>query len=228
MVKKDNKTAGDRSGAELLAQLELFRQLPLNMLKQIGRETKIESFRAGHVFFRTGEEGRALYVLEKGHVRTYRDFGERKLIIAELEAPAIFGEMGCVGEQMYHCVAEGTKATQVRAVSRERVEALVKKSPSVAQNLLDLVSRRYVTTLLELETTSFRSLIPRLAKLLLAEAKGECVNDLTHAGIAERLRVYRESATSALGELRRAGIVAIERKRIKILDREQLERAARE
>jgi DNA-binding transcriptional regulator LsrR (DeoR family) len=54
------------------------------------------------------------------------------------------------------------------------------------------------------------------------------VSDLTHKEIAERLRVYRESATSALGELRKAGIIAIERKRIRIVDRARLERASRE
>ncbi|MBS1842044.1 MAG: Crp/Fnr family transcriptional regulator [Acidobacteria bacterium] len=228
MVKKGNKGGSDRAATGLPAELELFRELPSDALAQISQEAKVESFGAGHVFFKTGEPGKALYILEKGHVRTYRTFGDRKLIIAELGAPAIFGEMGCVGQRIYHCIAEGTKPTQVRAVSREQVERLLEKYPSVAQSLLDMVSRRYVNTLVELEATSFRHLIPRLAKLLLARAEDDCVDDLTHAEIAERLRVYRESATSALGELRKAGIVAVERKRIRILDRERLERAARE
>lgn len=36
------------------------------------------------------------------------------------------------------------------------------------------------------------------------------------------------TATAALGELRKAGIIAIDRKQIRIIDRERLERAARE
>lgn len=46
--------------------------------------------------------------------------------------------------------------------------------------------------------------------------------------IAERLHVYRESVTSALGELGKAGIIAIRRKCIRIVDRTHLERASRE
>lgn len=69
---------------------------------------------------------------------------------------------------------------------------------------------------------------PRLARLLLNWAADDVVRDLTHKEIAQQLRVYRESATSALGELRKAGIVSVERKRIRILDRLRRERASRE
>jgi len=68
----------------------------------------------------------------------------------------------------------------------------------------------------------------RLATLLLARAKRGLIKGITHKEIAEYLRVYRESATTALGELRKAGIIAVERKRIRIVDRARLERAARE
>jgi CRP-like cAMP-binding protein len=51
---------------------------------------------------------------------------------------------------------------------------------------------------------------------------------MTHKELAQHLRVYRESATTALGELKKAGIIAVERKQIRILSRARLERAARE
>ncbi len=211
-----------------MESMELFRGLSGPRLEALEKNSKVENFRAGHIFFKTGEAGQGLYLLEKGHVQTYRNFGEKKLIIAELEAPAVFGEMGCVGQRSYHCVAETTKGSRIRTISGAQVEALLEEFPSVTRKLLDLVSARFVSTLLELETSSFRHLIPRLAELLLESAEGEWVRGLTHKEIAERLRVYRETATSAIGELRKAGIIEVERKRIRILDRRRLERAARE
>ena len=68
----------------------------------------------------------------------------------------------------------------------------------------------------------------RPAALLLEKADGDCVRGLTHKEIAERLRVYRESVTAALGEMRKAQIIAVRRKRVRILDRARLEHAARE
>src|SRR5262249_3165525 len=108
------------------------------------------------------------------------------------------------------------------------MDALMEEFPELTRKLLEMVSERFVSTLLELETSSFRDLIPRLANWLIRRAEGEWVRDMTHQEIAECLRVYRESVTSAIGELRKAGIISVERKRIRILDRGRLERAARE
>ena len=194
----------------------------------IEEKSQVQNFKAGHVFFRPSESGQVLFVLEKGRVQTFRMIGRRKLIIAELKPPAVFGEMGCVGQCMYHCSAQATEPSRIRVISRNDLDALLDQQPRIARRLLDLVSERFVQVLLDLEATSFQELIPRLAKLLLENLEGDRVHNLTHKEIAERLHVYRESTTTALGEMRKAGIITIGRKNILILDRARLERAARE
>jgi len=103
----------------------------------------------------------------------------------------------------------------------------LKRFPDVTRRLLDLVGQRFFHVLMDLEATSFRGLIARTARLLLERADGDRVEDMTHKEIAERLHVYRESATE-VGELRRAGIITVGRRQIRILHRGRLERAARE
>lgn len=214
--------------AASLSAADLFQGLPPSCLRTIQEKSEVREYRAGHIFFRPGEIGEVLFLLEKGHVRTFRTSGKKKLIITDLKPPAVFGEMSCVGQHMYHCSAEALQASRIRYLSIANMQALLEEYPEITRRLLDLVSQRFLDVLLNLEETSFRPLIPRLAKLLLDNAEEDCVRDLTHKEIAERLRVYRESATSALGELRKAGIIAVERKRIRIMDRGRLERAARE
>ena len=63
-----------------------------------------------------------------------------------------------------------------------------------------MVNERFLHVLLDLEATSFRQLIPRIASFLLERAKEDCVRNMTHREIAQHLRVCRESATAALGE----------------------------
>src|SRR5215469_10408391 len=77
--------------------VDLFEGLPETCLRAIEERSKVGDFRAGHVFFRPGQRGEVLFLLENGMVQTFRMSGARKLIIAELRAPAVFGEMGCVG-----------------------------------------------------------------------------------------------------------------------------------
>lgn len=215
--------------AASLSAVDLFRGLPASCLHLVATSSTVEEFRAGHVFFRPGETGQVLFLLEKGRVQTFRMTGEKKkLIIADLEPPAVFGEMGCVGQCMYHCCAETTAASRVRTITRAELDHLLEKYPEMTRRLLDLVSQRFVRVLLDLESTSFRELIPRLANLLLQRAIENRVGEMTHREIALHLHVYRESVTAALGELKKAGIIRVGRKQIHILDRARLERAARE
>lgn len=214
--------------AASLSGTELFAGLPRTCLRALEEGSEVREFKSGHVFFRSGQRGEMLFVIERGHVQTFRTSGGKKLIIAELGPPAVFGEMACVGQSMYYCSAQTTEPARIRIISTKQLEKLLEDFPALTRRLLDLVSQRFVNVLLELEATSFKQLVPRLAALLLAHEKDGVILGFTHEQIAELLRVYRESATFTLGELRKAGIVAVERKRIRILDRTRLERAARE
>lgn len=211
-----------------LSDIDLFQGLPESSLRKLEESSEVREVGMDFVFFRPGENGHVLFLLERGRVETYRTSGKKKLIISELEPPAVFGEMGCLGQCIYHCAARATEPSRVRMIRQADVEAFLDRFPSVTRRLLDLVSERFVNVLLDLDATLFKHLIPRLAKLLLQKAREDRVENVTHREIAEHLRVYRESVTAALGELRKAGIVTVERKRIRILDRERLERAARE
>jgi CRP-like cAMP-binding protein len=212
----------------LLSDVDLFKGLPQSCLAALQTNSDVRDYRARHVFFRTGETGQRLFVLEKGHVQTFRVLGTRKLIIAELDSAAIFGEMAFVGRCVYHCSAQATVSSRIRTIDGAQLTALLEKYPVLTRRLLDLVSERFVHVLLDLESTSFRNLMPRVARLLLERAENDSVDDITHKEIALQLRVYRESVTAALGELRKAGIIFVDRKRIRVLNRPRLERAADE
>jgi hypothetical protein len=53
-------------------------------------------------------------------------------------------------------------------------------------------SERFVRVLLDLEATSLRHPLPRIAGLLLEGAHGGCIENLTHQEIALHLRDYRD------------------------------------
>lgn len=220
--------AESRLEASSLSAQDLFNGLPASCLHAIEKCSKVQDFPAGHVFFQTGESGEVLFLLEKGAVQTFRPSVRKKLIIAELKPPAVFGEMGCVGRGIYHCCAQATKPSRIRIISRSDLDALLEQHPTITRRLLDLVSDRFVRVLMDLDATSFRHLVPRLADLLLEKADGDLVRNVTHEELAQHLRVYRESATAALGELKKAGIIEVKRRQIRILQRPRLERAARE
>lgn len=212
-----------------LSLMELFRDLSRDEMQEIDRATRMQTCQAGRVFYSPDDRGEVLFLLKKGAVQIYRMSPEgRTLIIAQLPQYSFFGEMSCIGQGMYDTFAEATEESLICTMSRSDVERLLLSKPKIALRILEAVSERVIKAERQLEEIAFKGLIPRLASLLLSEAEGEEISGLSHQDIAERLGVYRETVTSALNELKSAGIVEIGRKRITIANRPRLQRAASE
>jgi CRP-like cAMP-binding protein len=71
---------------------------------------------------------------------------------------------------------------------------------------------------------AFHDLPTRLAAFLLREADAlGTVVGYSHQDLAERLGTYRETVSHLLGRFRAEGLVAVEPRRIRLLDRAGLE-----
>ena len=212
-----------------LSMMDLFRDFTPEQMEEIVRATKMQTCNSGRIFYTPGETGEVLFILKTGAVQIYRMSPEgRKLVIAKLPPYSFFGEMSCIGQGMYDTFAEATEESLICTMSRTDVERLLLSKPKIALRILEAVGKRMVEAERQLEEIAFKGLIPRLASLLLREAEGNEITGLSHQDIAERLGVYRETVTSALNELKTAGIIEIARKRITIANKPRLERAASE
>ncbi len=211
-----------------LSGIDLFKHLPDSCLEALEKDSHVLNCSARHLFFQPRQTRKVLFVLEKGSVRTFTTYGDRKLTIAVLQPPAIFGVMGCFGQGRYLSSAEALEESRVRTISRDSIQSLLECAPHVTHKLVDLMSERCVHFLHKMETIALKGLIPRIATLLLEKAENGVVGGMTHKDLAGHLDVHRESITATLGELRRAGIIKVERKTIRILHRERLQRAAQE
>jgi len=212
-----------------LSMMDLFRDFTPEQMEEIVRATRMQTCKTGRIFYTPGETGEVLFILKTGAVQIYRMSPEgRKLVIAKLPPYSFFGEMSCIGQGMYDTFAEATEESLICTMSRSDVERLLLSKPKVALRILEAVGKRVVEAETQLEEIAFKGLIPRLATLLQREATDNEIIGLSHQDIAERLGVYRETVTSALNELKTAGIIEIGRKRITITNRGRLERAASE
>jgi len=211
-----------------LSGIDLFKHLPDSCLEALEKESQVLDCKCGHLFYVTEQTGRKLFILEKGSVRTFRPYGDKRLTIATLGPPAIFGVLGCFGRGKYQSSAEALQPSRVRTISCETIQTLLECAPHLANKFVDLMSERLAHFLHSMETLARKGLIPRLATLLLEREENGVVAGMTHQELADNLGLHRETVTSTLGELRTAGIIEIKRKTILILQRERLERATHE
>lgn len=211
------------------ATADLFRDFTPEEMQLVERMTVTQNFTKGRVLYTPGETGEALFLLRKGAVQIYRMSPEgRKLVIAHLLPYSFFGEMSCIGQGMYDAFAEATEDSIVITMNCADLERLLLSKPQLALRILEAFGKRVIEAEQQLEDIAFKGLVARVASLLLREADGDDITGLSHRDIAERLGVYRETATNALNELKTAGIITIGRKRIHITNRDSLRQAAGE
>jgi hypothetical protein len=118
---REISTLKQRNRAVPAVPPDLFKGLPPDFLREIEERSKVRDFEKGHVFFKTGQNGQGLFMLDKGGGADLPHIRRKKLIIADLKAPAIFREMGCVGGCLYHCrVRGGSQRICYKNISRIR------------------------------------------------------------------------------------------------------------
>ena len=208
--------------------LDLFRDFTPEEMREVERVTATRPYPKGRVLYTPGETGEALFLLREGAVQIYRMSPEgRKLVIAHLLPFSFFGEMSCIGQGMYDTYAEVTEDSLILTMNCADLERMLFSKPQVARRILEAFGRRVLEAERQLEDIAFKGMTARVAALLLREAQGgEEVVGLSHQDLAERLGVYRETATNALNELKAANVISIGRKHITILDRARLARLA--
>jgi len=223
---RDGKVIGD-AAAKLghLLETEVFSPLSGPERTWLAESTTMVSCERGRVFYTPDEPGEVVFILKRGRVDLYRIAPDgRKLVVATLGAHTIFGEMGLLGQGMYGCYAEATEESLICVLSRADLKALIRRNPEVGLRLLAELGARLQRREEELESLAFRPLPARLAALLLREADiYGTVNGFSHQELAEHLGTYRETVSQLLGRFRGEGLVAVEPRRIRLLDRAALE-----
>jgi CRP-like cAMP-binding protein len=214
------------SASQVAAKLGHLRETavfsPLSVSEQawLAETTTMVTCERGRVFYSPDEPGEVVFILKRGRVDLYRIAPDgRKLVVATLGPHTIFGEMGLLGQGMYGCFAEAAEDSLICVLSRADLQTLVRRNPDVGLRLLAELGNRLQQREAELEALAFRGLPARLATLLLREADVYgTVTGYTHQDLAERLGTYRETVSQLLGRFRTEGLVAVEPKRVRLLD----------
>ncbi|MGH2557496.1 MAG: Crp/Fnr family transcriptional regulator [Thermomicrobiales bacterium] len=212
--------AGVKDKLGYLLENEVFAPLSGEERTWLVESTTMVTCEKGRVFYTPDEPGEVVFILKRGRVELYRLAADgRKLVVATLGQHTIFGEMGLIGQGMYGCYAEAAEDCLLCVLSRADLHALVRRNPDVGLRLLAELGNRLQQREAELEALAFRGVPARLAALLLQEMDAYgTVAGYSHQELAERLGTYRETVSQVLGRFRNERLVAVEPRRIRILD----------
>ncbi len=219
-----------------LKACDLFRRLSDAEADRLNRRALARRFRKKSVIYAPAEAGQTVLVLARGRVKVYDLTPEgRETILAFVEQGELFGELAALNGMPRREFAEAVEDCEVLAIPGDDFLSLLETRGDLAISVTKMVGLRRQRIETRLRNILFLPSRPRLVRLLidLVETHGERRGSrhlirfpLSHQDLAGLIGVSRETVTLTLGQLRGEGLIAIDHRRVVVLDLERLRREA--
>lgn len=215
-----------------LSVLPMFSDLSALERDRIAQGCHIRRLTRGDMVFRIGEACEAFHVVVVGQVKLYvaSPTGQEKVI--ELIGPGhSFAEAMMFLEKPYIINAQSLADTLLISVSKQAVFGEVERDPRFCLHMLAGISRRLHGLVRDVEGYSLQSGMQRLIGYLLRDVEDEDTASMgvltvslpvSKATIASRLSLTPEYFSRVLHELETEGLIAIDKREIRILDVKRL------
>ncbi|MGC3959713.1 MAG: cyclic nucleotide-binding domain-containing protein [Verrucomicrobiota bacterium] len=126
-----------------LENAEFFRLLKPAELASVKTAAQDRTFAADQKIFREGDPGDGLYVVKSGQVEISGTLSSgRRQVFSQIGPGQIFGEMAVIEQLPRSACAIAVQPTAVAFLSRDEMQKLIEKTPTLATALLQLVSHR--------------------------------------------------------------------------------------
>lgn len=214
---------------EQISSLPLFQGLPEKHIEDLAMIVVDQVFRKGQIVFAEGDEGTGFYVVIWGRVKIFKLSPEGKEQILHIFGQREpFGEVPVFTGQHFPANAEAMEESRIFYFPRDSFIRLIEKNPSLALNMLAVLSRRLHRFTRLIDDLSLKEVPGRLASYLLylSEQKrgsDELALNITKSQLASLLGTIPETLSRILGRMTKQGLIESEGPRIKILDRQGLE-----
>src|SRR6267143_6782018 len=128
---------------DTLRHVPLFESLDDETARELCHLLESVDYKAGAFLFRAGDEGNAMYLIERGKVRIcVRATDGREMTLTELDRGDFFGEMALLDGQRRSADAVVAEDARLAVLSREHFLSFVRSSPNVALELLTALANR--------------------------------------------------------------------------------------
>jgi signal-transduction protein with cAMP-binding, CBS, and nucleotidyltransferase domain len=132
--------------ASFLARVSIFSFLAEKDLERIAALTNRLVFGRGDFIIREGDGDRRLFIIVNGEVEVIKDFGGKKERCVRTLGPcSYFGEMSLIDDLVRSASVRAKEDTQVLYLDRWDLRREIEKNPTLAFDLLQMLSRRIRT-----------------------------------------------------------------------------------
>jgi CRP/FNR family transcriptional regulator, dissimilatory nitrate respiration regulator len=215
--------------SSFLAAVPLFDGLPDEQLRRLAGITLLKTVKRGEIIFTEGQEATGFYVAVRGRVKISKLAPEGKeqiLHIMGFQEP--FGEVPVFSGGKFPANAQAIEESLLVFFPRTAFVNLIREEPSLALNMLALLSRRLRRFANLIEELSLKEVPGRLASYLVylsdRSKDADVVElDIPKTLLAQMLGTIPETVSRALAKMAADNLIRVEGRKITLLDRQRLE-----
>jgi CRP/FNR family transcriptional regulator len=217
---------------ERIGRLALFNGLPAEDLEELAHIAVDQKHAKGRTLFHEGSEASGFYGISLGRVKIYKLSLEGKEQILHIFGEGeFFGEVPVFAGGRFPAHAETLEVSRLLFFPKDAFKTLVARKPSLAMNMLAILSKRLRTFTHLVEDLSLKEVPGRLAAYLIyLSDHHQCAPsfelDITKGQLASLLGTIPETLSRILGRMSQQDYIRVEGRRIQVLNREALESLA--
>ena len=215
---------------EKMRELPLFQGVPAEKLKALAEHALYRSYKAGETIIGETDPVRAFYVVVAGLVKLYKISAEGKEQTLNLLGPGDpFGMCTAFAVASFPANVTAIGESALLLIPGPVMESIAMQEPRLLVNVIRVLSDRLKESMSLIESLALKEIPQRLASFLihaLQEGKGKLPDRLeltvTQRELAKILGATPEALSRALRKMSDAGVLTVEGRSIRILDRKGL------
>ena len=213
----------------IISTIPLFNGLPDDQLSAIRQIAVEKQYNKGQTIFSEGDETTGLFVVVDGRIKIYKVSSEGKEQILHIfETGQSFGEVTVFTGQQLPANAQTLAKSRLLIFPRSAFVGLVTANPSLALNLLAIMSKKLRQFAAQIENLSLKEIPARLASYLiyLAEEQGSedaVTLNVSKGQLASLLGTIPETLSRIFAKLSGQNLIRVEGPKITLLDLQGIE-----
>lgn len=221
-----------KSYFKLIAGTILFEGLPEHHINELLKIAREKEFNKSEFIFSEGEDGNGFYINVEGQVKIFKLSSEGKEQILHVFGPGEpYGEVPVFSGQTFPANAEALSKCRALFFPRKAIVDLITENPSIALNMLAVLSLRLRRFTVQVENLSLKEVPGRLAAHLLMlfheQDKTKTIHlTISKSQLASLLGTIPETLSRILRKMAGQDLIDVQGRKIKLLDIEGLEMLA--
>ena len=201
--------------------IELFQELSQDENNRLYSISSLKEYRKGNIIFYEGDQPKKLKLLLDGIVKVYKsDAKGNEVILHFFQPQTLIAETAHMQKINYPATAVCETDCTLLEIDYESFEKDFLRNPDISFKIIQSLSKKNKALQNVITTNLTMDAYSKICKFIYENENH--IHELTHRKIAAILHITPETLSRNLSTLKKDGVIAVNKRKIEILDKDRL------